>query len=208
MGLKEWIIPQDQVFFDMLESQSKIVAEASTLFSELFEDFSTLEEKRKKIKNLEHSCDQLVHDIHYKLNETLVTPIDHEDIANLASFYDDVLDYIFATTNKLYLYNITEAPAAMKQFASIIKQQVVYLNKAMANIKELKKAEIEKNCIEVHNLESAADDLLDTEIANLFRQRDPIKIMKLKDIYEYLETITDKCDNVGNVLLDIRMKYG
>ena len=208
MGLKEWLIPQEKVFFDLLEKQSKTVSEAAEVFGGLFDDFSTLDQKRKRMKELEHNGDIIVHDIYFKLNETLVTPIDHADIARLASLYDDVLDYLFATSNRIYLYNVQKPTKAMKQFAEIIQKQVQHINNAMHNIKGLKKEEIEKSCVEIHRLENEADDLLYAELENLFKMKDPVEIIKLKDIYEYLEIVTDKCEDVSNVLLDIRMKYG
>lgn len=207
MGLKEWIIPQEKVFFELLKKQSENVANASEEFSKLMDNISTAQEKLKKIKELEHNGDQIVHDIYYKLNETLVTPLDHEDISRLASFYDDVLDFIYATTIRICLYKIKDASPTMKEFAKIIKQQVTQINKAMASIKELKKEEMEKNCVEIHRLENAADDLLYAELEKLFKMKDTLEIIKLKEIYEYLEIVTDKCEDVSNVILDIRMKY-
>jgi len=207
MGLKEWIIPQEKVFFELLKKQSENVAKASEEFSELMNNISTAQEKLKKIKELEHNGDRIVHDIYYKLNETLVTPLDHEDISRLASFYDDVLDFIYATTTRIYLYKIKDATPAMKEFAKIINNQVTQINKAMASIKELKKEEMEKNCVEIHRLENAADDLFYAELEKLFKMKDAIEIIKLKEIYEHMEIVTDKCEDVSNVILDIRMKY-
>ncbi|MBS3067937.1 DUF47 family protein [Candidatus Micrarchaeota archaeon] len=207
MGFKEWIIPQDKIFFELFAKQSENLAEASKVFSELMINFSKIEEKRKKIKDLEHNGDTIVHDIYYRLNQTLVTPLDHEDISRLTSFYDDVLDYIFATVNRIYLYKIKKPTPTMKEFAKIIAEQVKHINDAMNDIKDLKKEDMEKNCIEIHKLENAADDLLYTEISKLFELKNPIEIIKLKEIYEYLEIITDKCEDVSNVILDIRLKY-
>jgi hypothetical protein len=207
MGLKEWIIPQDKVFFDLLSRQSQKAAEAAGLLLELMDDFSKVKEKRKKIKQIEHEGDNIVHDIYYKLNETLVAPLEHEDITRLASLYDDVLDYMFATVSRIELYDIDKPTPAMKEFARIIKEQVDQVNKAMASIRELKKEDMEKSCREIHKLENEGDDLLHTEMSKLFRTGDPILIIKLKEIYEHLELITDKCEDVSNVILDIRMKY-
>lgn len=208
MGLKEWIVPQDKVFFELLEKQSKNVAEAAKQLRELFNDFSTLKEKRSKMKELEHDGDKIVHELYSKLNETLITPLDHADISRLASRYDDVLDYLFATVNWSYLYDIKKPTKAMKQFADLIEQQITHVNIALLDIRELKKEEIEKQCVEIHKIENAADDLLYDEITKLFKLKNPIEVMKLKEIYEYLEIVTDKCEDVSDVLLDIRMKYG
>jgi predicted phosphate transport protein (TIGR00153 family) len=207
MGLKEWIIPQDAVFFELLSKQSQKADEAAKALVEMMDDFSSMKEKGKKIKQIEHEGDVIVHDIYYKLNETLVAPLEHEDITRLASLYDDVLDYIFATAKRIELYEIKKPTPAMKEFARIIREQVQQINKAMAGIKELKKEDMEKSCEEIHKLENDADDLLHREMANLFKTNDAIQIIKLKEIYEHLEKVTDICEDVSNVLLDIRMKY-
>jgi len=207
MGLKEWIIPQEEVFFELMAKQSQKVDEASELLLELMDDFSSLRAKRKKIKDLEHEADNIVHDIYYKLNETLITPIDHEDISKLASFYDSVIDHIFGTVNRIELYEIKKPTPAMKRYAELVRGQVRQINKGIALIKEMRKEEMEKSCEEVHRLENEGDELLYSEISKLFKGKDAIEIMKMKEIYENLEIITDLCEDVSNVLLDIRMKY-
>jgi len=207
MGLREWIIPQDAVFFELLSRQSQKADEASRILVELMDDFSGIATKRKMIKRLEHEGDGIVHDIYFRLNQTLIAPLEHEDIARLAMLYDDVLDYIFATANRLELYEIKKPTPAMKEFARIIREQVRHINRAMEGIREMRMEEMEKGCVAVHRLENEADNLLYTEISRLFRGRDAIEIIKLKEIYEHLEIVTDKCEQVGNALLDIRMKY-
>ncbi|MBI5159272.1 DUF47 family protein [Candidatus Micrarchaeota archaeon] len=205
MGLKEWIIPQDKMFFELLARESENARKASQALKQFMNDHS-ISEKRSEIKEIEHDNDQLAHEIYAKLNQTLITPLDHEDITRLASLYDDVIDGIYTTVNKMYLFKVKPTPA-MKKFAEIITSQVQEINNAMADIRELKKEEMEKSCIEVHKLENDADELLDEEITKLFETKDAIKVMKLKEIYEHLETTTDKCEDVSNALLDIRMKY-
>jgi hypothetical protein len=207
MGLKEWIIPQDQVFFNLLAKQSQKADEAAKVFLEMMEDFSNIKEKTKKIKQLEHEGDMIVHDIYYRLNETLVAPLEHEDISKLTSLYDDVLDYIWATASRIELYEIKKPTPAMREFAKIIKAQVVQVNMAMASIKDLKKQDMEKSCMEIHKLENDADDLLHSEMSKLFKTNDAIQIIKLKEIYEHLEKITDICEDVSDIIMNIRMKY-
>ncbi|MEW6036169.1 MAG: DUF47 family protein [Candidatus Micrarchaeota archaeon] len=207
MGIREWIIPQDYAFFELLSKQSRMVDGASKALLELTEDFSSIREKRDEIKRLEHEGDNIVHEIYYKLNETLIAPLDHEDISRLASRYDDVLDYIYGAANRLELYDIRAPTPAMKEFARIIRYQVEHINKAMEGIKGMKKEEIEKSCVQIHKLENDADNLLHGEISKLFRGKDAIQIMKYKEIYETLEIVTDKCEDVSNVILDIRLKY-
>ena len=207
MGIREWIFPQDQVFFDLLSRQSGKAEEAASEFLRLMDDFSDVGEKTKKIKRLEHEGDQIVHEIYYKLNQTLVAPLEHEDISKLSSLYDDVLDYIWATASRIELYEIKKPTPAMKEFAKIIRAQVVQVNLAMASIKEMKKEDMEKSCQEIHKLENDADDLLHSEMSRLFKTNDAVQIIKLKEIYEHLEKITDICEDVSDIIMNIRMKY-
>jgi hypothetical protein len=207
MGLREWIIPQEHVFFELLSAQSQKVDEASKLLEELVGDFSSIKEKTAKIKKVEHEGDKIVQALYLRLNQTLVTPLDHEDIARLSSLYDDVLDNIFATAIRMEIYEIKKPTPAMKEFSRIIRSQVKEINKAMAGIKELRKEEMEKSCVEIHRLENEADDLLYMEISRLFKLKDAVEIIKYKEIYEHMERVTDKCDDVSNIILNIRMKY-
>lgn len=207
MGIREWIIPQDAVFFDLLSQQSLKADESAKTLLEMMDGFSDIKEKTRRIKQLEHEGDQIVHEIYRKLDETLVAPLEHEDISKLASLYDDVLDYIWATANRIQLYEIEEPTPAMKGFAKIIRAQVVQVNKAMASIKGMRKEDMEKSCQEIHRLENEADDLLHGEMSRLFKTKDAIRIIKLKEIYEHLEKITDICEDVSDIIMSIRMKY-
>ena len=207
MGLREWIVPQEKVFFELLARQSSYVAGASREFTGLAGDFSGLPEKRRRMKHFEHEGDKVVHEIYIRLNETLVTPFEHHDIASLASLYDDVLDCMYAATNRIYICGVKKPTPAMKAFALIIQKQVARLDSAIIGIKKIKKDDLEKDCVEIHRLENEADELLNNELARLYRLKDPMEVIKLKEIYELMETTTDKCEDVSNVLMDIMMKY-
>jgi hypothetical protein len=140
------------------------------------------------------------------LHKTFIAPIDHEDISKLASLYDDVLDYIDAVTNKIYLFKIKNPDGTIKQFSDIIVRMVEEVNEALKNIRKMKEEEINKKFEEVHRLENEADDLCDEAIAKLVQEKDAIKILIMKDVYEFLESITDKIEDVCLVIQDIVMK--
>jgi|YelNatPaOPRAMG01_1025707.scaffolds.fasta_scaffold55810_2 predicted phosphate transport protein (TIGR00153 family) len=205
MGIKEIIIPQDKVFFDLLERESENVLLAAEALKDLIYDFRDVQAKRDRIKELEHRGDEIVHEIYQKLNKTFITPIDHEDISSLASKYDDVLDFIYASANKLALYEIAEATVVMKQFSEIVLHSVEEIDSAFATMRKLS-PEIDRRCNEVDRLENEADVLLNESVAALFKGGDLLKIVKLKEIYEVLEEITDKCEDVAYILRDIVMK--
>ena len=206
MGFKEWIIPQDKVFFNLLEEEAELVLKAAELFKKMINDYNTFGVKIKRMRALEHEGDDIVHEIFHKLNKTFITPIDHEDISKLVSLYDDVLDYIDAVAGKIYLFKLKNPDGVIKQFADIIVEQIKEVNDALKQIKKIKQEEIEKRFKEVHKLENQADDLCDDAIAKLFKEKDPIKILIMKDIYEFLEQITDKVEDVCLAIQDIVMK--
>ena len=208
MGFREWIIPQGGAFFALLERQAENNLRAADEFRALLGEYGSLERKRNRIHALEHNGDKIVDEIFSKLTDTLVTPIEHEEIERLALKQDDVIDYIFAATNRLSIYGVEKPTPAMGKFAGIICRQAGCINEAVHGLRGMKKGAIEQNCAQVDKLESEADTLLYREIALLFRAKDPIRVIKLKDIYEYLEIVTDKCEEAGNLLRNIRMKYG
>jgi hypothetical protein len=206
MGFKEWIIPQDKVFFNLLEEQAKLVLDAAELFKEMISNHEISEKNIKKMKEIEHQGDELVHQMFHKLNKTFITPIDHEDISKLTSTYDDILDYIDAVAGKIYLFKLKKPDGVIKDFADIIVKLVKEVNNALKQIRKIKQEEIEKKFKEVHKLENEADDLCDNAIAKLVQEKDAIRILIMKDIYEFLESITDKCEDVCLVIQDIVMK--
>ena len=207
MGLKEWIIPQDKHFYEMLENESENVLKAANVFLDVLNNYENLPEKQEEIKNLEHQGDTLVHEIFEELNKTFITPIDHEDIFKLASSFDDVLDYIDGTAYRLKLYEIEKPEENLIKLAEIVVEQIRELNAALRGLRNLKNPQlIEERCIEVNRLENHADDIYKNSVAELFKRKDAIEIMKLKEVYERLEFATDKCEDAANVISDIVVK--
>jgi len=208
MGLRELLIPQDKVFFDLFEKQAGIVKEAAWQLVALTEDFTNVKEKRHAIELLEHQGDVVTHDIYDQLNRTFITPLDPEEISRLASSMDDVLDFIDGATEKMYYYGIDAADSQMVELAKLIHMSTVEIEGAVKGIRSIKDPRyIEERCIEVNRLENLADDVLAHAVTDLFRTNDAILIIKLKDIYEHLETATDYCEDVANVLSDIAIRH-
>jgi uncharacterized protein Yka (UPF0111/DUF47 family) len=209
MGLKEWIIPQDKHFFNMLENESQNVLNGSKAFLDMLKNYENIKEKQQKIKDIEHQGDDIVHEIFEELNKTFITPIDHDDISKLASAFDDVLDNIDGTATRLVLFEIQKPEENMVKLAEVLYEQSIELTQALFGLRNIKNSkEIEKRCIEVNRLENVADDLYKTSIANLFKRDDAIEIMKLKEVYERIETAIDKCEDAANVISDIVVKNG
>jgi predicted phosphate transport protein (TIGR00153 family) len=207
MGLKEWLLPPEREFFDLLDKQAGFVLEGAHALRDLLKDFRDVGAKRKHIKDIEHKGDETVHTIYEELNKTFITPIDREDITALASDLDNVLDQIDAVAIRLDLFEIAEPSRAMLDFAEVIVEAAAALQKAVGMIRDMKNAElVEKICVEVNRLENVGDDLLNTSVAALFHDLDVVQILKNKEILERLESATDYCEDVANVLSDIVAK--
>ncbi|MDH7594407.1 MAG: DUF47 family protein [Methanomicrobiales archaeon] len=208
MGIREWIVPQDRVFFDYFDRQAEIVLNASEVLVQLMEDFTDILTKAKKIEALEHEGDKITHEIYELLNSVFITPLDPMEISRLASAMDDILDYIDGATQKMINYQITQPDVHMRELAKLIRLSVHELREAVLLIRSIKVSQqIEDRCIEVNSLENIADDVLSHAITDLFKSQDAIMIIKLKDIYEYLEIATDKCEDAANVLSDIAIRH-
>lgn len=206
MGFKEWIIPQDKIYFDILEKQSELVLKAAKLFKQMLVEPENFSENIEKMRRLEHEGDEIVHQMIHKLHKSFITPIDQEDLADLTSLYDDVLDYIDSVTTRIFLFEIKKPDGVISEFADIIEKQVIEVNEALKHIRKMRQEEIEKRFRKVHSLENTADDLHDDTMVKLFKEKDPVKIIIMKEIYDFLEAITDKCEDVCLVIQDIVLK--
>jgi predicted phosphate transport protein (TIGR00153 family) len=207
MGLREWIIPQDRVFYDLLDRESATVLRGAIKLEDAVKSFDGMEERRKEFKDIEHNGDEIVHDIYDRVNRSFITPIDQEDLTKLASSYDDVLDFMYLVMNRLVLFEIKGPTQTMIEFTGIVRASVEQLHSAMTSLRKLDPTVIDRACIEVDRLENDADVLLNDAVASLFKSQDVISILKLKEIYEHLETITDRCENVSFVIRDILIKH-
>jgi predicted phosphate transport protein (TIGR00153 family) len=210
MGFKEWIIPQDRVFYDLLEQQAGKAQEAVAAFRHMTENWDQLEAERQKVKAIESAADEIGHQIFARLNRTFITPIDREDIARLAHVLDDVVDSVFAAANRIAMVKLAAPTEPMTTIGSILDQQVTQV---LAAVRALRKPNsmakmVGPISIEIHRLENEADRTLRHALVQLFATNDPMNIIRHKEIYEFLELATDKCEDVANVLSDIVRKHG
>lgn len=207
MDIKEWMTPQEKQFFDDLESEAENVLQGARAFRAIFDDFSRLADHRRRIKDIEHRGDEIVHHLYESLNRAFVTPLAKEDLSGLASKLDDVLDYINGAATRLAVYDIEKPTKSMVEFADLILQATEQLRAGMTAVRDHNARDAVMSCtIEVNRLENVADDLLMTSLAEVFQSGDPVRIIKFKDVYEYLEIVTDRCEDVANILEDIVVK--
>jgi predicted phosphate transport protein (TIGR00153 family) len=207
MVIRELILPRDKIFFQLLERESKNVLAGARALHDLISGYDGLEEKRERIKDIEHRGDEIVHEIYERLMKSFVTPLDRDEIAKLASLYDDVLDFIDAVVNRLFLYEIKAPTDAMRRLTETVTKAVEEIDFAFAGIHEIKIPYIEARCNEVDRLENEADQILNEAVAALFKSHDAIMIIKLKEIYELMETITDKCEDVVQVIRAVIIEH-
>ncbi len=206
MGIKEWVIPQDKAFFDLLERESATVFKGAAKLSDAVESFDKMEERRSEFKDIEHNGDEIVHDIYERVNRSFITPLDQEDLTKLASRLDDILDFMYLVMNRLVLFEISGSTQEMVELTDIVKASVKQLDDAMKSLRKQDSKVIDAACIEVDRLENDADVVLNEAVASLFKSRDVINILKLKEIYEHLETVTDRCEDVSLIMRDIMIK--
>ena len=202
------LFPQEGIFFELLERESKNVLKASEALFALTSNFDRKTESyRKKIKDLERAGDGIVQEIHRRLSSSFITPIDHEDIALLANTYDDVIDGIYTFVNRLHIYNIKKIDAPLKSLSHLVLETTHEIDRAFTSMKKLSQKGIEVHCEKVTKLEREADGLLDQSTAALFKRKNFVEILKYKELYEILEGTTDKCMDVVDILRNIVLKH-
>ncbi len=199
------LIPREEKFFDLFEQQAANIVAASRALEELVLDYPNAKEKWQQIRDLEHQGDTLTHEVVKKLNTTFITPIDREDIYALASRLDDVLDLIDAVADRLLLYRISAPTPGCADMAKIVVKTAEETDRAVHCLRTLSPF-YHKHCVEVNRLENEADRLLRDLLAGLFDGTDPIEVIKWKELYETLEAVTDRCEDVVNVIEGIVLK--
>ncbi|MFQ5818044.1 MAG: DUF47 domain-containing protein [Terriglobia bacterium] len=199
------LLPREKTFFNQfIEVAANIQAGAQALV-DLLEDYRDVAKKVAHIKDLEHRGDQMTHDLMTQLNQTFITPFDREDIHELASTLDDVLDLIDAFASRLIIYRIGSLrPDAAELARTLLKAT----GEVQAAVSQLEKQDrILQHCIEINRLENEGDNAVRAATARLFEEeKDPVEIIKWKELLEVLEFATDKCEDVANVLEGVVLK--
>src|SRR5947209_19371985 len=199
------LVPRDTKYFDMFAEQATNILQAAQLLKTTLETFQDVDDKVRQLKDLEHKGDDMTHTILVKLNQTFITPIDREDIHALASAMDDVLDFIYAAGERLVMYKIINAPPAVVELADIIIRQSDQLKRAVQKLE--KHDNVLDICVEINRLENEADNIGRSALAALFeREKDPINLIKMKELIEVLEIATDKAEDAANVLESVVLK--
>jgi len=204
------LIPKEEKFWDLFEQQAKSIEEAAHVFLDLAREWHDKHPGIARLRDLEHECDITTHEIMDKLNRTFVTPIDREDIHQLAKELDDVVDIIQAVSERMLLYNIAKTTDDLIELARTLEEAVVTVSKAVTAIRELNRPRrILDYCIEINRLENRGDRTSERAIGNLFdTNKDPMEVLKWKEIYDSTEGAIDKCEDIANIIEGIVVKHG
>ena len=202
------IFLKDIDFFEVFHKAAENVTHAATLLVGVMEHFKTLDAWAKEIHELEQDGDVYTHDIIRKLNKTFITPIDREDIHSLATTLDDILDLIWNAVDRLTVFKLEESTKWAITMAKDLLTTVEFVEKAIKKLKDKNYAHIQEYCIEINKLENRLDRGFRDALGHLFDEiKDPILIIKWKEIYEHLENASDKCEDVANILEAIALKH-
>jgi predicted phosphate transport protein (TIGR00153 family) len=200
------LLPREEKFYQLFLKQVEIISEASLLLLEgVRAGGPRMADAAEGISALEHKGDEVIHELLTRLNQTFITPIDPEDIHNLSSALDNVLDGMEDTSHRLVSYRIQSPPATMVTLADLVARCSKSLKGAFVALEQ--NGPILDHCIEINRLENEADVIGRAAVANLFDQeKDPITLIKLKEIYEFFEATIDSCEDVADVLQNVVVK--
>ena len=199
------LIPREAKFFSMFAEMSGNLIEGARLLRAILGDFENVEVRVQQLKEIEHRGDEITHAILTKVNQTFITPFDREDIHRLASTMDDVLDALNSAGERLVMYKITSAPPAAADLADLVIRQCEQIAKAVSLLE--KHNHVMDYCVEINRLENEADRVAREALARLFEsEKDPIALIKIKELYEVLERASDKAEDVANVLESVVLK--
>jgi uncharacterized protein len=206
--MKFSLLPKEEQFFDLLEQMGRYIEESATGLENLVRNYTDIDAKVKHIDEIEHACDEVCHNCLDKLETTFITPFDREDIHNLVLRLDDVVDMTTSAAARFPMFRITKPRAPVIELSSIISQQSKLLSSALRSLRNKKLFSLASNdCIEVHRLENEADFIIRKAIGELFENEpNAIELMRWKEMYETLETITDCGEDVANAIHGIVVK--
>ncbi len=201
------LLPREDQYFEFFIQMADKIQEGSAILVDMlaapddqFDSFS------KKIKAVEHECDEIAHNVSIKLNRSFITPFDREDIYTLAMALDDVCDYIDASARSIVMYDIHDIDQHARDLALVLQKQAAEVHNAVSLLHVAKG--MEQHLLNIQRLENDADDIYFRAMAQLFKgSPDAVKLIKYKELYDMLENATDKCEYVGNIIEAVVLKH-
>jgi uncharacterized protein len=204
-GFLQRFMPQDGDFFVLFQKQAENVVVGANAFVGMLEHYTGVPEQVQRIKAVEHNGDEITHQIFRKLNQTFITPFDREDMHELCGTMDDVIDLIDAAAGRFVLYRVGQVREGTIELSKVLAAATVELKEAIHAMQSPDKAL--HHVIEINRLENESDRICRTLIAQLFEEeKNPVEIIKWKEIFEVIETAVDKCEDVSNVIESVILK--
>ena len=207
----KFLAPKNKVFYELFEkSADNVLKMGETLVRVVPEpNFDQRQALIKQMEDLEHANDELTHSLFTELGRNFITPFDREDIHYLASALDDVADFVFASAKKINFYRVNPNDTGLQKLAEIIRQSCAEVRKAVGELRNMKNMRIiTESLVRINSLENEADDIFDMSIERLFAiEPDAKEVIKKREIYQVMETATDKCEDAANVIESIIVKY-
>lgn len=204
------LMPRESKFFDLFEESAKNTTKAAKDLKEMIDTWQFIDIRMAEITELEHQGDSITHQIISLLHRTFITPFDREDIAELAHTMDDIVDFIHATADAMFIYKIDKPTERAKELVDVIVQGAVEVEKAMTGLRHKNEfKQMLERCVEINRLENMADRIYRAAIGELFENTtDMAQIIKWREIYEHMESATDRAEDVANVLEGVALKNG
>jgi uncharacterized protein len=204
-------LPKDKVFFTLFDKVSNVLVDMGAKLIDLVNenDYESRAKLIKEIEDMEHVNDEQTHTLFVELGKNFITPFDREDIHSLATALDDIADYIYASAKKINFYKVNPCETGFQKMAEVIQQGTKAVNVAVNELRNMKDMRrITDALVEINNIENQADDIFDLSVERLFESEPDTKtIIKKKEIYQTMEIVTDKCEDVANVIESILVKY-
>lgn len=200
-------LPKEDQYFNLFSQMTAKIQEAADILLEMMNGpYEQYEVLSKRIKSVEHECDEIAHSVTTKLNKSFITPFDREDIYTLSMSLDDVCDYIDAAARAVVMYDLRDVNEHSRTLAVIIQKMAREIHGAVGMLKESKG--MEQHLLNIQRLENDADEAYYRGIGELFKTNsDPLEVIKLKEVYEILENATDRAEGVGNIIESIVLKH-
>jgi uncharacterized protein len=204
-GLLRRLMPSDGDFFVLFQRQAENIVAGALAFTNMLAHYAGVPEQVQCIKAIEHNGDEITHQIFRKLNQTFITPFDREDIHELCGTMDDVIDLVDAAASRFVLYRVDSVRPGTIELTKVLHAATVELKAAIHAMENPDKAL--HHVIEINRFENESDRICRTLIAQLFEEeKDPVQIIKWKEIFEVIETAVDKCEDVSNVIESVILK--
>jgi predicted phosphate transport protein (TIGR00153 family) len=203
------LIPKEFGFFDMLNSMCALITDAAKVFETLVQEESKREALTNRLKELEHQADAITHTTIEMLHKAFITPLDRDDIFELIKALDNIMDILHACGQRIYLYKIGAPTPELQKLADTAVRGAGFVKIAVEGLRNLKHIEdTRKACVAINQAENEADHILRAALAQLLNEEpDMRRVIKLKEIFEFMESVTDRCEEVASLVEGILMDY-